>query len=177
MHVISQFDHQITVGKIVETEAYKAPEDKASHAFGNKRTSRTEVMFGPAGSAYVYLCYGIHHMFNIVSGPEQTAHAILIRAIEPILGIDIMLERRSMNTLRPQLTAGPGVLTKALGIHKRNTGLNLFDKESPIWLSEAKDRDFEIIASPRVGIDYAEEWIDTPWRFRIKDHPYCSKAR
>jgi len=159
----TEIEGKVTIGKIVETEAYSAPEDKASHAFGNKRTKRTETMFGFPGTSYVYLCYGI----------------VLIRAVEPISGIAIMQERRGkkflFDKIKPQLTAGPGVLTKALAITRTHNGLNIFSPQSQIQLFASKQApSFEIIASPRVGIDYAEEWIDKPWRFTIKGNAFCS---
>lgn len=175
--IITEFNGLLSVGKIVETEAYRAPEDKASHAYNFRRTARTAIAYASAGKAYVYLCYGIHHLFNIVTGPAEVPHVVLIRGLEPILGIPHMMRRRGHDRLKPQLSAGPGVLTKALGINKAHNGVDMLDPGSSIWLSEAEKQDFEIVASPRVGIDYAEEWIDIPWRFRIKDNPYCSPAK
>lgn len=175
--LVTNFKGKRTAGIIVETEAYKGPEDKGSHAFNNRRTKRTEVMFGPSGHAYVYLCYGIHHMFNFVSGPKEIPHAILVRAIEPVDGISEMMERRGFKKLKPQLTAGPGVLCKALGIRTDHTGIDLSDKKSPIWIEPKANTSFQITRSPRVGIDYAAEWKDKPWRFRIKNNPYCSPAK
>ena len=117
-YLVTQIDGQYSAGKIIETEAYQADGDKACHAYNNRRTKRTEVMFAQGGTAYVYLCYGIHHLFNIVTGPKEVAQAILIRAITPTDNIPLMLERRNFTILKPQLTAGPGVMSKALGIHK-----------------------------------------------------------
>lgn len=163
---------------IVETEAYKAPLDKASHAYGNRRTARTEVMFHQGGKAYVYLCYGIHHLFNIVTGPESQAHAVLIRAVEPVQGIEHMLSRRKLESPIPRLTAGPGILSKAMGITTKYSGLDLVQGKE-IWLEDHSDfdRQMEIIASPRVGVDYAEECAAWPWRFRIKGNKWTSPAK
>lgn len=175
-HLYSFFDGQLTAGRIVETEAYKGPEDKASHAFGNRRTQRTETMFQAGGVAYVYLIYGIHQMFNVVTGPAEVPHAVLIRGIEPLEGIDIMLERRQRPQLEFKLTAGPGSLAKAMGFHKRQSGTSLLGDQ--IWIEDQPilpDRD--IIESPRVGIDYAEEWIAMPWRFRMKGSKWTSPAK
>ena len=105
----TNFNDKLTTGIIVETEAYAGVADRASHAYGDRRTNRTEVMYSPPGTAYVYLCYGIHHLFNVVTNGEGIPHAVLIRAIEPMEGIDIMLQRRKMNKLLPKLTAGPGI--------------------------------------------------------------------
>lgn len=166
-----------TVGMIVETEAYQGADDKASHAYNNRRTKRTETMFQKGGVAYVYLCYGIHHLFNVVTAAKDCPHAVLVRAIMPLEGLEIMLERRGMSKIQPRLTAGPGALTQALGITTDLDGSSLTSKT--IWL---EDRNIQvtrkdIIASPRVGIDYAQEHRDLPWRFRIKDNPWTSKAK
>lgn len=174
----TQFDDCLTKGIIVETEAYRAPEDKASHAYGNKHTARTAPMFLEGGRSYVYLCYGIHHLFNIVTGGINRAHAVLIRAVEPLEGIDHMLTRRKLKKICPSLTAGPGILTKALGITTTQTNKPLI-RENSIWI---EDHDFkidtdQIISSPRVGVEYAEECATWPWRFRLRDNKWCSPAK
>jgi DNA-3-methyladenine glycosylase len=168
---------QLTGGMIVETEAYAGEIDKGSHAYKGKRTSRTEVMFRDGGIAYVYLIYGFHDMFNVVVGPEGTPHAILIRAIEPTEGINVMLERREMHRVEPRLTAGPGVLCKALGITRHLNGESLLG--SKIWIEDRQIEinDEQIIASPRVNIDYAGIDAILPWRFRKLDNPWTSKAK
>lgn len=177
--LVTAFGGRRTAGKIVETEAYRAPEDKASHAYNFRRTKRTEIMYAPGGMAYVYLIYGMHHLFNVVTNVEDTPHAVLIRAIEPVENVALMLERRGWRAAKPQLTAGPGVLSKALGITVEHTGLKLTSKDSPIWI---EDRDIfieneNIIASPRVGVSYAEEWAQQPWRFRVRDSRWTSRAK
>ena len=173
--IVSHVDGQLTSGIIVETEAYRAPEDRGSHAFGNKRTQRTSTMFDEGGLSYIYLCYGIHHLLNIVVGPKDVAHAILIRAIEPIDGREHIHERRKQSSII-QCTNGPGKLSAALGIttslnhqpfYKDTSLVQLFD----IGHSYA---DSAIIESPRVGIAYAKEWANKPWRFRVKGNPYTS---
>ena len=121
----TNFNGSLTTGIIVETEAYAGVADRASHAYGGRRTNRTEVMYSPPGTAYVYLCYGIHHLFNVVTNVEGVPHAVLIRAIEPIEGIDIMLQRRKMSKLLPKLTAGPGILSQALGISTQHSWISL----------------------------------------------------
>jgi DNA-3-methyladenine glycosylase len=178
-YLVTHFDGAITAGKIVETEAYRAPDDRACHAFGNRRTARTEVMFGAGGRAYIYLCYGIHHLFNVVTGPEGMAHAVLIRGIEPTDNVDFMLERRGMDKLHPRLTAGPGALTRALGIHTSQSGLSLLDPAGLFWLEDRGEVVLEenIIAGPRVGVAYAKECAAWPWRFRIKGSVWASPAR
>lgn len=169
-YLCTNFDGQLTCGRIIETEAYRAPEDKACHAYNNLRTKRTEIMFADGGTAYIYLCYGIHHLFNVVTGLEDQAHAVLIRGIEPVEGIDVMLKRRKMEKVQARLSAGPGTLSQALGLHTRYTGVDLCAANSQIWLEDHGEliSKENIIASPRVGIDYAEEWVSVPWRFRIK---------
>lgn len=167
----------VTGGIIVETEAYNGRCDKACHAYPNKRTKRTEIMYEPGGKAYVYLCYGIHYLFNITTNINNKADAILIRAIEPVEGIDVMLKRRNLETVKPQLTAGPGVLSQALGISKLHYGASL--SESQVWV---EDRNYSIkeeniVACPRIGVDYAEEDALLPWRFYIHGNRFVSKIK
>ncbi|MEO1260916.1 MAG: DNA-3-methyladenine glycosylase [Bacteroidota bacterium] len=178
-YLVSHVNGHLTSGKIVETEAYRAPDDKACHAWMNRRTNRTEIMFAEGGRAYVYLCYGIHHMFNVVTAEKDMAHAILVRALEPIDNKEKMLERRNMQKIERRLTGGPGILSQALGIKTLHTGIDLTTGESPIWIEDrgGSVAPNDIIASPRVGIDYAEECIDWPWRFRIKNSKWTSPAK
>lgn len=172
----TRVDGVTTTGIIVETEAYRAPEDKASHAYNGRRTSRTETIFQRGGISYVYLCYGIHHLFNVVTGPKDTAHAILIRALEPLGGIPIMQERRGLSVPESRLTNGPGKLCQALGITKALDGVDLTGQEnSKVWLEKGISVDpSEIVASKRVGIDYAEEWKEKLWRFYINGNLHVS---
>lgn len=159
---------------IMETEAYRAPEDKASHAYNNRRTKRTETMYGEAGHAYIYLNYGIHHLFNIVCGPKEVPHAILIRAGYPAEGLELQLSRRNQSTqagYQKHIFNGPGKLSQALGITTRWNGMDLCDDASPIRIFDSGkiiDQN-KIISGPRVGIDYAEEWMNKEWRFRLQD--------
>jgi DNA-3-methyladenine glycosylase len=157
----------VTGGIITETEAYAGVVDKASHAYNNRRTKRTEVMFGKGGTAYVYLCYGIHHLFNVVTGPSETPHAVLIRAVKPIEGIDEMLRRRKAEKLSPNISSGPGTVSQALGIKVSDTGEDLTGNK--IWIEDRglKITEEQISAGPRVGIDYAQEDASLPYRFRI----------
>lgn len=168
-------DHGETGGMIVETEAYMAPDDKASHAYNFRRTERTEVMYRSGGIAYVYLCYGMHHLFNIITHKVDMPHAILIRALEPTDGIEAMLARCGKMKTTPRLTSGPALLTKALGIRNIHTGVNL--SEDQIWIEDRgiSIPEERIEATPRIGIDYAEEFKTVPWRFTIKGHPSLSK--
>ena len=172
----TQFDDNLTSGIIVETEAYAGETDRASHAYGGKRTPRTEIMYASGGRAYIYLCYGIHHLFNVVTNIEGIPHAILIRAIKPTNGIKIMLQRRNKKTVNQSLPAGPGTLTKALGITVENSGVSL--KDNLIWLEDQNIyySNQDIIASPRVGVQYAGKDAQNSWRFQIENSPYVSPA-
>ncbi|MBK7409300.1 MAG: DNA-3-methyladenine glycosylase [Saprospirales bacterium] len=178
-YLVTDLEGIRAVGRIVETEAYRGPEDKASHAYGNRLTPRTQVMFEAGGLAYVYLCYGIHHLFNVVTGAEGQPHAVLIRALEPVEALDTMLLRRDMKAMKPRLTAGPGSLSKAMGIQTAHTGTSLVDPESPIWIEDRGDHlpASDILAGPRVGVDYAGECALWEWRFRIKNSTWTSLPR
>ena len=172
--IVTRFDGLHTSGRIVETEAYAGEIDKASHSFGGRRTNRTEVMYGTGGTAYVYLCYGIHHLFNVVTNSKDVPHAVLVRAVEPVEGIDIMLKRTGKKKADYTLTRGPGNVSKALGIYTHNTGADLMSNDFYIgddgFLVPRKN----IIATPRIGVDYAGEDAKLPYRFIIKDNPYVS---
>jgi len=168
-YLLTRLEDTATGGMIVETEAYAGPEDRASHAYNSRRTSRTEIMFHEGGVAYVYLCYGIHHLFNIVTNVEGIPHAVLIRALEPTDGVELMLHRRNMKEVSLKFSGGPGTLTQALGIKTTHTQTDLTGEQ--IWL---EDRGFlvpedEIIAGPRVGVSYAGEDAENPWRFQLKN--------
>lgn len=157
---------ELTSTVITETEAYAGVTDKASHAFGGRRTKRTEPMFGPGGRAYVYLCYGIHHLFNVVTNQEGVPHAVLIRAGKPLTGTGLMLERRSKTKTDKTLLGGPGSLAKALGITTEYTGSSLTNGE--IWIEDQGFRveDDSVVVGPRVGVDYAGKDATRPYRFR-----------
>lgn len=172
-------------GYIVETEAYIGPADKAAHSYGGRITPRTKVMYGPPGRAYVYFIYGMHYCLNVVSGTEGAPEAILIRALEPVNGIPLMIRRRGLS-LDPdaghwpirrlkQLTNGPGKLAQAMGISKQQYGWSLTDSLLQICpgLSITPE---QIASGPRIGIEYAEEARDNPWRFWIRDNPFVSKS-
>ena len=169
--LVTEFDGLRTAGRITEVEAYQAPDDRACHAWNNRRTPRTEVMFQRGGRAYIYLCYGIHHLFNVVTGPEGMAHAVLVRAIEPIEGVEVMLERRKAKRLSPTLTGGPGTLAQALGLTTRWTGQSLLAPDSPVWIEDRGEVVLpeNIRATPRIGVDYAGECAAWEWRFLVND--------
>ena len=159
-------------GIIVETEAYRGPEDRASHAWGGRRTLRTETMYARGGTAYVYFVYGMYFQFNVVTGVADVPHAVLVRAVEPVEGVALMRRRRGGGTLHG-LTSGPGKLCIALGITGGSTGLlgTGLDRARPPAPARA------IAAGPRVGIDYAEAWVDRRWRFWLRDNPFVSRSR
>ncbi|MFW0715413.1 DNA-3-methyladenine glycosylase [Pedobacter sp. N23S346] len=171
----TQIDGEITAGIIVETEAYFGIKDKASHAYGGRRTNRTETMYSKGGVSYVYLCYGMHHLFNVVTSVKDDPHAILIRAIVPLIGVDVMELRRNMPAAKAAISSGPGSAAKALGIDRTFNAKNLTGNE--IWLEDQgiKYQDDEIAATPRVGIAYAQEHAILPWRFFVKGNKYVSK--
>ncbi|NII25066.1 DNA-3-methyladenine glycosylase [Pseudoflavitalea sp. X16] len=172
--IVTTFDGQLTSGRIVETEAYAGVGDRASHAWGGRRTNRTEIMYGIGGTAYVYLCYGLHQMFNVVTNQLGIPHAILVRAVEPVTGIDIMLQRTRKKRLDNTLTKGPGNVAKALGIFTRHTGLSLLDDDLFITDDGFRVKKNDIVATPRIGVDYAGEDAALPYRFIIQGNPYVS---
>ena len=171
--VVPAADGQRVSGMIAEVEAYRGPEDRASHAYGGRRTRRTETMYQEGGVAYVYFVYGMYYQFNVVSNVAGTPHAILVRALEPVEGIELMRERRHLHPDH-NLTNGPGKLCIALGIDRELDAADLLGDR--VWLEEFQTVSPRRIArGPRIGIDYADEWIDKPWRFWIRDNSYVSR--
>lgn len=164
--LVTYFNQQLTSGMIVETEAYCGPEDRASHAYADRRTKRNEVMFHNGGVCYVYRCYGIHALFNVVTNRSDIPHAILVRALQPVDGIEEMHKRRKHHK---NLTKGPGVLTQALGIDTTHNGLLLTG--STIWIEDRQVQipPEKILATPRIGVDYAGEDAHLPWRFHVNE--------
>ena len=165
----------ITSGIIVETEAYAGINDRASHAYNNKRTQRTEITYQKGGIAYIYLCYGMYYLFNVITNIEDVPHAVLIRAIEPLDGINEMQRRRKIKSKKYNLTNGPGKLSLALGIDKSFNGESLLlDK---IWIQDngIKFNKKDILSSPRIGVDYAKEDANLPYRFYINNNKWLSK--
>jgi DNA-3-methyladenine glycosylase len=167
--ICTRIDKKLVCGIITETEAYAGVTDKASHAYGDKRTNRTETMYNGCGVGYVYLCYGIHHLFNIVTNAKDIPHAVLIRAIYPTKGIDVVLKRRNTFSLTKNLCVGPGKVCSALGINKMHNNVSLTGKA--IWLEDdnLKINESEINVSPRIGIDYAGDDAKLPYRFWINN--------
>jgi DNA-3-methyladenine glycosylase len=175
--IVTNFEEQITSARIVETEAYIGITDKASHSYGHRRTARNEHMYSPPGTAYVYICYGMHQMFNIVTNKKDIPDAVLIRAVEPLDGIDLMAKRTGKNINDKTLTRGPGNVGKALGIYKHHSGLFLLDKEIYL-LDDGKKMIAEKIGiSKRIGVDGAGDDALLPFRFYIKGNPYVSGKR
>ena len=173
--LVTKWDGIETSGRIVEVEAYNGIIDKASHASGGRRTQRNEVMYSNGGVAYVYLCYGIHHLFNVVTNEQETPHAILIRALEPLKGIDTMLKRTNKKQLDHTLTRGPGNVSKALGISfKIHSGHSLLSKDLFIAEDNFILNKKEVASSPRIGVDYAGDDASLPYRFYIKGNPFVS---
>jgi DNA-3-methyladenine glycosylase len=182
--LVTEFDGHRTSGRIVETEAYNGVGDRASHAWSGRRTARTEVMYGGGGTAYVYLIYGIHHLFNVVTNKKDTPHAVLVRALEPIDGIPLMLERTGKGRASVKkdgaikvdysLTRGPGNLSRALGLYTKHTGTSLLG--DVIWIEDDgwRPKKSEIIAGPRIGVDYAGADAGLPYRFFLAGNPYVS---
>ncbi len=164
--LVTNIDGELTGGKIIETEAYRGAEDRASHAFNNRPTKRTEVIFQAGGIAYVYLCYGIHNLFNVVTNIAGIPHAILIRAIDPTIGLETMKKRRQTDK---NLTGGPGTVCQALGIDRSHNGVDL--TQSLIWIEDRGTLVLEekIVTTARIGVDYAKEDATLPWRFLLEN--------
>jgi DNA-3-methyladenine glycosylase len=178
-YLITSFDGNICSGKIVETEAYRGPDDKACHAYNNRRTPRTEIMYASGGVAYIYVCYGMHHLMNVVTGPKDHAHAVLIRALEPAEGVEIMAARRQMLVGDLRLTKGPGALSVAMGLTSKWSGISLYDTSSSVWIEDRglKIAEHEICSGTRIGVESAGEAASWPWRYFVKGNKYVSAKR
>ena len=172
--IVTNIDGILTSGRIVETEAYAGIADKASHAYKGKRTKRNEAMYSHAATAYVYICYGIHQMFNIVTNEKEIPHAVLIRAVEPIEGVNIMLARTGKKKADSTLTKGPGNVGKAMGIDRIHSGINLLEDVIYIVADDYTIDKDRIGISKRIGVDYAESDALLPYRFYIKSNKYVS---
>ena len=172
--LVTNWEGIVTSGRIVECEAYNGITDRASHAVGGRRTARNEIMYGAGGFSYVYLCYGIHHLFNVVTNLQDVPHAILIRAVEPVEGIEEMLLRTGKKKPDYTLTRGPGNVSKALGIYTKHNGIFLSDEKLFIADDGKKYTRSDIVTSPRIGVDYAGEDAKLPYRFYVRGNPYVS---
>lgn len=172
--LVTRWEGMETSGRIVEVEAYRGVTDRASHAYGGRRTSRNEIMYAAGGVAYIYLCYGIHHLVNVVTHEAGTPHAILIRGIEPLKGKELMQKRKGGKKTDPSITRGPGKLAVAMGLH---TGLNGWSLQSDDFFIADDGFQYHInllVSSPRIGVDYAGEDALLPYRFYIRGHAYVS---
>jgi len=171
--VVSNRNGARVSGIIVETEAYRGPEDRASHAWNGRRTQRTETMYGLGGTAYVYFVYGMYNQFNVVTNVADVPHAVLVRALEPVEGLGLMRRRRPGRSER-ELTSGPGRLCLAMGIDRKLDKADLLGER--VWIEEGISiSPRQIARGPRIGIDYAEKWIGKPWRFWVRDNPFVSR--
>lgn len=172
--IVTRFDGNLTSGRITETEAYVGIIDKASHSFGNRRTARNEHMYGAPGIAYVYICYGMHQLFNIVTNDKDVPDAVLVRAVEPLEGIEIMLKRTGKKQLDRTLTRGPGNVGRALGIFKHHSGLDLGSEEIYIVEDKFSISPKDIGNSIRIGVESAGPDGLLPYRFYIRGNKYVS---
>lgn len=163
--LITNINGTITSGIITETEAYAGVIDRASHAYGGRRTNRTETMYAEGGISYVYLCYGIHHLFNVVTNVKEVPHAVLIRNIQPLKGLETILERRRKKKIDKTLSTGPGTMSEALGIKTLHNGFDLTG--DTIWIEDAgiTIANETVKITPRIGVDYAGEDAKLPYRF------------
>lgn len=178
--ILVKSDNGLCKGKIVETEAYMGPMDKAAHSYNNRRTKRNEVMYGKPGFSYVYFIYGLYYCMNAVVREEEVPQGVLIRAAEPLAGFNEMSFRRFKksyddltNREKINITNGPAKLCSAMGIGRELNGLDLLG--NTIYIEEGEKESFDVVTTKRIGIDYAEEAKDFPWRFYIKDNKYVSK--
>ena len=179
--LVRTIDNVTLKGKIVETEAYIGEIDKASHAYNGRRTERTEPLFREGGISYVYFIYGKYYCFNVISGLENKGEGVLIRALEPLNEFDYLAKKRFNQNYeelseakKKAITNGPSKLCMAFSIDKSENYMKLYEK-GDFYIEDSKDEKFEIVETTRIGIDYAEEAIDFPWRFYIKDNKYISK--
>ncbi len=168
---------EITAGVITETEAYLGEDDKASHAYGGRRTLRTEAMYLPGGFCYVYLCYGIHHLLNIVISQKNDPKSILIRSVEPYLGLPVMERRRNMTASSKAISSGPGSVCKALGIDMTFNKKSLTGERIWIEESESSYNAEDIASTPRIGVDYAGEHAQLSLRFYLRNNRFVSKIK
>lgn len=175
--LVTQFDGIRSSGRIVETEAYAGINDRASHAFGGRRTNRSEHLYGPPGSIYIYICYGMHHLFNVITNKNDIPHGVLIRALEPLEGVEQMLIRTDKPKADFTLTRGPGNLARALGMTKLHNGKNLFSEEIFIEDDGLRYKKDQIGITSRIGVESAREDAELPYRFIVKGNPYVSARK
>lgn len=172
--LVTQFDGVRSAGRIVETEAYNGINDRASHAFGGRRTIRNEHLYGNPGTVYVYICYGMHHLFNVITNKKGIPHGVLIRALQPLEGIEEMLARSRKHTADYTLTKGPGNLSRAMGMSKLHNGRDLYSGEIFIEDDGLRYKKDEVVVTSRIGVAYALEDAELQYRFIVKGNPYVS---
>jgi DNA-3-methyladenine glycosylase len=175
--LVTRLDGIRSSGRIVETEAYAGVNDRASHAFGGRRTARSEDLYGSPGSVYIYICYGMHHLFNVITNKKDIPHGVLIRALEPIEGVDQMLIRTGKSFADFTLTKGPGNLSRSLGMSKIHSGTNLFSDEIFIEDDGLRYKKDQIAITRRIGVESAREDAELPYRFIVKGNLYVSARK
>ncbi len=175
--LVTQLNGIRSSGRIVETEAYAGIDDRASHAYGGKRTARSEHLYGDPGTVYVYICYGMHHLFNVITNKKDIPHGVLIRALEPMEGVDEMLNRSGKLTADYTLTKGPGNLSRAMGMNKNHSGGNVFSEEIFIADDGLRYKKNEIVITKRIGVDGAGKDANLLYRFIVRGNPYVSAKK
>jgi DNA-3-methyladenine glycosylase len=175
--LVTQLNGIRSSGRIVETEAYAGIDDRASHAFGGKRTARSEHLYGDPGTVYVYICYGMHHLFNVITNKKDIPHGVLIRALEPMEGVEEMLNRSGKLTADYTLTKGPGNLSRAMGMNKNHSGGNVFSEEIFIADDGMRYKKNEIVTTKRIGVDGAGKDANLLYRFIVRGNPYVSAKK
>ena len=175
--LVTQWDGVRCSGRIVETEAYAGMEDRACHAFGGRRTVRSEDLYGAPGTVYIYICYGMHHLFNVITNKKDIPHAVLIRALEPLEGVEHMLIRTGKLVADFTITKGPGNLARAMGMSKLHSGGNLFSEEIFIEDDGLQYKKDQVVITKRIGVESAREDAELPYRFIVKDNPYVSAKK
>lgn len=175
--LVTQIDGVRSSGRIVETEAYAGFQDRASHAFGGRRTARSEHLYGPPGTIYVYICYGMYHLFNVITNKKDVPHGVLIRALEPLDGIEHMKDRSGKFSADYTITKGPGNLSRAMGMSKMHSGCNIFSDEIFIEDDGLRYKKDQIVVTKRIGVDGAGKDAELPYRFIVKGSPYVSAKK
>jgi len=175
--LVTRIDDIRTAGRIVETEAYAGVNDRASHGFGGRRTARSEHLYGGPGTVYVYMCYGTHALFNVITNKKGIPQGVLVRALEPLEGIGYMLKRTGKPVADFTITKGPGNLSRAMGLSKLHTGGNLFSKEVFIEDDGLRYKKDQVVTTKRIGIESAREDAELPYRFIVKGNPYVSAKK
>jgi DNA-3-methyladenine glycosylase len=175
--LVTQIGGQRCSGRIVETEAYAGINDRACHAFEGKRTVRSEHLYGEPGTLYVYICYGMHHLVNVITNKKDIPHAVLIRALEPLEGVEEMLERTGKVSLDFTLTKGPGNVARAMGLSKSHSGGNFFSDAFFLEDDGTRYKKDQILATKRIGVESAREDAELPYRFIVKGNPYVSARK